>query len=199
MELKYSTFISEEKLGWYIFVNLECPCGKPYQRRKDRIKLDAICISCTRSKGASQHGMCKTPEYKAWGKMKERCNNSKCKSYHNYGGRGILVCDRWLHSFKNFLIDMGMRPSPKHSLDRINNNDNYFPENCKWSTATQQTNNQRKTVFFTYKGKTQSVSEWGREYNIEPFVLHGRINTGWPIEKALNAPVRLRKPNKKVA
>lgn len=83
------------------------------------------------------------PEYKVWAGMRERCNNPNCKSYPNYGGRGITVCDRW-KSFESFLLDMGPRPSAKHTLDRKDTNGNYTPENCRWATWSDQNINKRQ-------------------------------------------------------
>lgn len=80
----------------------------------------------------------RTPEYSSWASMIRRCTNEKAFAYHRYGGRGITVCKRWLNSFENFLSDMGLRPSIKHSLDRINNDGNYEPSNCRWATIDQQ-------------------------------------------------------------
>ena len=83
----------------------------------------------------------RTPEYYAWARMKHRCNNANNKRYHRYGSRGISVCDRWMNSYEAFLEDMGRRPSSKHSIDRIDNDDNYYKENCRWATRTQQGRN----------------------------------------------------------
>lgn len=85
----------------------------------------------------------KTPAYVAWAHMKERCRNSRCRDYPNYGGRGIIVCERWL-KFENFLADMGERPGPGYSLDRKNNDGNYSKSNCRWATRRQQNTNQRQ-------------------------------------------------------
>lgn len=89
------------------------------------------------------HGLGRTPEYKAWRALRYRCNSPLCASYPGYGGRGISVCDRWQRSFRDFLADMGPRPSPDHSIDRINNDGNYEPGNCRWSTMKEQCANRR--------------------------------------------------------
>lgn len=86
----------------------------------------------------------KTPEYTAWRSMKTRCLDPNTHYYKTYGGRGIKICKRWLNSYENFLADMGRRPSPQHSLDRINNDGDYKPSNCRWATKSQQSQNQRE-------------------------------------------------------
>ena len=90
-----------------------------------------------------QHLMSKSPEYKVWSSMKNRCTNEKAEKYRIYGGRGISVCARWLESFSAFYEDMGGRPTGKHSIDRIDNSGGYEPDNCRWSTAKEQRANQR--------------------------------------------------------
>jgi hypothetical protein len=100
----------------------------------------------THSCGCSKivHGLRRTNEYRTWRGIKERCLNPNNKDYINYGGRGITVCERWVNSFENFIKDMGKKPSPELSIDRINNDKGYSPDNCQWATKSQQSRNQRK-------------------------------------------------------
>lgn len=89
------------------------------------------------------HGMSKTLEYRSWKGVLERCRNSSSPHYANYGARGISICERWISSFPNFIEDMGLRPTPGHSIDRINVDGNYEPGNCRWATRSEQQRNKR--------------------------------------------------------
>ena len=130
-----------------------------------------------------------TPTKISWLHMKERCLHEKSGHYKWYGARGIKVCNRWLHSFKNFLADMGEKPQGL-SLDRINNNGNYEPSNCKWSTWGDQANNKRNNIWITFDGKTLSKAQWAREINIDIGTLANRIYHGWSISDALTTHVK---------
>jgi len=129
-------------------------------------------------------------EYTAWSAMKTRCYNKKRRDYKNYGGRGIRVCDEWLHDFEAFYQYIGARPSSKHSLDRIDNDKNYEPENVRWADLVTQHNNTRRSRCITYKGKSHTLAEWSRILNIKYNTLENRINwQHWTIEKAFNSPL----------
>lgn len=123
-------------------------------------------------------------EYRIWSAMKLRVLNDKSTSWKNYGGRGIKVCDRWLQ-FDNFFKDMGPRPSKKHSIDRIDNNGNYEPSNCRWATAFEQMNNCRKNIIFRYDGRTQTLPEWARERGISVTSMSARYYRGWSIDRIM--------------
>jgi len=142
----------------------------------------------------SSHGLAGTRTYRIWAMMIQRCTNpTMVNSWSNYGGRGIKVCERWLHSFENFLKDMGHPPSSKHSIERINNNGDYEPENCCWATRKEQSNNKRSSVFITYQGKTQTVSQWAEELGVNHGMIRHRLKAGVPTEQALSLPPKMNK------
>lgn len=123
--------------------------------------------------------------------MIKRCHNPKDYGYYKYGARGITVCDRWRNSFSNFLEDIGFAPTKKHSIDRINNDGNYEPDNCRWATSVEQARNKRITHSITFNNKTQSITDWARELNINHQTLSARITRyKWSIERALTEPIR---------
>jgi len=138
----------------------------------------------------TRHGMYGTPEYTAWIDMCYRCSDADGNTdYHLYGGRGIKVCDRWRRSFLDFLADMGPRP-PKHTIDRIDNNGNYEPGNCRWATTHQQARNRRDNSRYTYQGRTLCLVEWAESTGIHPQTLARRLWRGWPFDKAITTPLR---------
>jgi len=148
--------------------------------------------------GHSPWGVAPSPTYNTWRGMLDRCRSSTHVSYHNYGGRGIKVCDRWLgdQGFQNFLEDMGPRPSSAHSLDRIDNDGHYCPENCRWADRETQGNNQRTNRLITAFGRTQTLAQWSKEVRISHATLRTRIvKCGWESERALTTPVRARRNN----
>jgi hypothetical protein len=137
------------------------------------------------------HGRTSTPEYGIWSHIIDRCTNQKCPSYKWYGGRGITICERWRLSFVAFLRDMGLRPSPHHTIDRIDNNGPYCPENCRWVTIDQQARNRRNNHVVTLHGKSQTLTDWLQEFHLSEHVYWARVSRyGWPVIRALTTPVR---------
>jgi len=142
------------------------------------------------------HGMIKSLEYRSWISMKQRCFNLNHKYYSNYGGRGITVCDRWKNSFENFFADMGSRISHDYSLDRIDNNKNYFAENCKWSTRKEQINNRRKDFKNRENAKLITINfvsltayKWEKKMGYKIGTIKTRLNRGWSEYDAVMTPV----------
>lgn len=131
------------------------------------------------------HGLRHVPEYAVWNSMKQRCHNPNHSGYYKYGERGVVVCERWRGSFVAFYEDMGPRPSPTHSIDRIENAKGYEPGNCRWATRKEQMNNQTKTHLLTLDGKTQSIAEWCRVTGLNKTTIHRRLNKGLPVEGVL--------------
>ncbi len=117
------------------------------------------------------------PEYNVWAMMRNRCNNPASKDYKNYGGRGISVCPRW-ESFVLFLNDMGARPSPRHTIDRIDNGGNYGPLNCRWATFAEQRRNSRRTINVTIDGETMCLKDWCRRLGVPYGRIFNRISRG---------------------
>jgi len=135
------------------------------------------------------HGQYRSPEHNSWSNMKQRCYDKNHNRFYRYGGRGIKVCDRWLHSFENFLSDMGAKPTSKHTLERKNINGNYEPENCEWATQKEQQNNRSNNAYFTANGKTQSIEQWSAETGIKYRTIMRRIKY-WHKSKVLTVPPR---------
>lgn len=141
-----------------------------------------------------RHGLSKSPIYENWEHMIQRCNNPKYSRYYDYGGRGITICERWL-SFPNFYNDMSASWRSGLTIERIDNSGNYTPENCRWATRKEQSNNTRKNKFIEYLGKTLTISQWADFRGIPRHTLNTRITRGWATGQALgfkarNKPIR---------
>lgn len=155
-------------------------------------KVDGRSLRTTR-----KHGLAKTREWRIWCGIRRRCDDPKSSRYAYYGGRGITVCARWNRSFLAFMQDMGPCPSPKHEVDRKNNNLGYCKGNCRWATRKQQTRNRTDNRYLTFNGVRKLLVEWAEEYCIHREVLWKRVNTlGWDFLTAATTPARHRSPNK---
>ncbi len=131
-----------------------------------------------------KHGMSSTPVYQVWTQMLSRCQCSTAKSYTYYGGRGIEVCARW-QEFQAFLDDMG-EPGLGQSLDRIDNDGPYSPENCRWANKTTQARNQRNTTMLYFRGERKPLTQWAEELGLKDVTIRARLRRGWTVERALS-------------
>ena len=168
----------------------ECDCGNVTDVRIDSLRSGATkscgCLQKERqAASATKHGMNGTPEYNIWQGINQRCSNPSARDFHRYGGRGITVCDRWQKSFSDFFADMGPRPSPDHTIDRIDNDKGYSPENCRWTTWKVQHRNRRDNRLLTFDGRTLCLAAWAEETGIGYQVLYGRLARGYTVEQAL--------------
>jgi hypothetical protein len=130
-------------------------------------------------------------EYQVWRSMRGRCDRSTDRQFRDYGARGIKVCDRWLGptGFVNFIADMGERPSSLHSIDRIDNDGPYSPDNCRWATRSEQQRNTRANRVLTLSGQSLSVAEWAERIGIPQTTISSRLKSGWCAERALTTPI----------
>lgn len=173
----------------------KCSCGKV-----KKLLVKSFLANKTKSCGcfgveilvkrSTKHGACKTKAYRTYRSVLSRCNpKTTVKAIiRDYVSKGITVCDRWKHSFENFLEDMGEPPSLDHSIDRIDNNKGYSPDNCRWATRKEQQTNRSTTRWFTYNGVTMSMKDWADKLNGCESLISNRIKMGWPIEKILSTP-----------
>ncbi len=133
------------------------------------------------------HGMVNSSEYRIWSHIKTRCFNAKSRFYERYGGRGIGMCLAWVDSFESFYDDMGPRPTPRHSIDRIDNDGHYEPGNCRWATPAQQSANRSTVRNFEFNGVTDSIAGWSRRSGVPYPKLYRRLAAGWPFARAIES------------
>lgn len=132
------------------------------------------------------------PEWEAWYQMIRRCEKSTHPNYARYGGRGIKVCERW-HRFESFIADMGPRPDASHTLDRVNNDGNYEPNNCRWATRKEQAINTSTNRLLTVNGRTLCVMEWSRVSGVSHRTIRSRLRLGMSAQDAVFKPSRTRR------
>ncbi len=173
----------------------ECSCGNMKEIAGGKLRDNAIksCGCLQREVAPKQmttHGMHKTRTYGSWSGMRNRCTNENSSDYPRYGGRGIIICDRWLNSFENFFEDMGERPR-NTSIERIDNDKGYNPDNCKWGTVYEQNRNRRDTRLITHNGQTLLPVEWSKLLGGGKNMVGNRLKAGWSDVKAVTTPVSL--------
>lgn len=138
-----------------------------------------------------RHGQTGTPEYRAWMAAISRCESRGHKAYSRYGGRGIVMCPEWRESFEAFYSDMGARPSPRHTLERVDNSSGYNPQNCEWRQWESQNRNRRNTVMVEWRGRIVSLAKLAARAKVDYGNLHRRARQlGWDAEEALRCPLR---------
>lgn len=181
-----------------VAAHVKCDCGvEKVVRGRDLLigysnscgcmqrELTAVKIAArSRTHGQAGHSN-RTSEYIIWSGMKQRCYRPDTESYPNYGGRGITVCERWRESFENFYADMGPRPSPHHTIERIDNDGSYDPANCRWATLREQCNNRRSNRIIKIDGEALTVTEWSRKSGVETHIIFSRLKNGWDERKAV--------------
>lgn len=192
--------IGRKHSGTSIYWLCQCDCGNANEVRASHLREGLIVsCGCHRNEVAAvrriKHGQAsinkgRSREYRSWQSMLERCANPRVNNWHRYAGRGIEVCAAWQSSFENFYADMGPCPI-KCSLDRINNELGYSPENCRWATASQQARNRRNSTAVDWLGKKMTLAELAESTGVPYGALHRRIRSlGWPVDRAVNTPTR---------
>jgi hypothetical protein len=172
-------------------VRCRCDCGTEKVIQRDNLGRTHSCGCIKREmlQAKATHGMSQSPEFRIWADMRQRCQNPSNYRFPEWGGRGVTVCGRWDASFSAFYADMGQRPSSRHSIDRIDNNGHYEPTNCRWATAKQQRENQRRTKMYTFNGMTGTLKDLARHAGIRYSAVHQRVTKmQWPLDKALTKP-----------
>jgi DNA-directed RNA polymerase subunit RPC12/RpoP len=177
-ELRLS-HVAKRGAKYYFYL---CPtCGSQVANRRERGRAALECNRCAHK----THGQSTTREYVAYHAMKQRCYNRNVAGYDDYGGRGITVCAEWLASFEVYRRDMGPRPSPKHSVDRIDCDKGYSPDNCRWATPDVQSRNKQVTVHVTLGSETRVLIDWLKFYRIPPNSYYRRVRRGMTPAQAL--------------
>lgn len=179
----------------------QCDCGNETVVIGSHLGKTIFSCGCYAREKSSErlatHRKSKTRLFHIWQSIKQRCGNPRCHAYADYGGRGIQICDEWSKSFEEFeswALANGYDENAKRgecTIDRIDNNGNYEPSNCRWATMAEQQNNKRSRVEIEWDGRKMSVADWSRETGLTHSTILGRIRRGWSAETALTtAPMR---------
>lgn len=168
---------------------VRCDCGTEFDTLQKNFLSGGNRRSCgCTNRKATTHGKSNAPEYRHWVNMISRAENPNTPSFEHYGGRGIRVCEHWRSDFMNFYGDMGPRPSPKHSIDRIDVNGDYEPSNCRWASSRVQSRNKRTNRIIVFRGRNMPLADAVPPENYNT-VLY-RLKRGWTLEAALTRPIQ---------
>ncbi len=170
--------------------NCQCVCGKQTLVDGSSLKSgNTTSCGCYHKEKSTKHGLYYTSDvYHIFFGIKNRCTNARNKDFPNYGGRGITMCERWINSVETFIKDMGPRPSKKHSVDRIDVNGPYSPENCRWADSSRQQRNRRGVKQLTYNGLTMGQNDWAEHLDLPVSTIAGRLLRGWGVAETLSIP-----------
>lgn len=181
------------------YFHCRCDCGIQKSINRDNLvggrTKSCGCIrsetSAAHCKSMTKHGESRgCSEYYSWRGMRRRCLNRTDKAFKYYGGRGIKICERWASSYEAFIQDMGRKPSPRHSIERKNNDGNYEPGNCVWALPIDQNNNRRGNHLLTVDGETLTVTQWARRVNLSDNIIFNRLRAGYSDIEAVKTPKR---------
>lgn len=187
---------SIDRKSWFC----RCECGVVCTVREENLRSgNTLSCGCLKrelvSTRRTKHGMSRSPEYRSWCHILDRCNNPNDKKFPYYGGQGIK---NLFSSFEEFYEVLGPQPTPQHTVDRYpNNRGNYEPGNVRWATPTEQASNRRSNAYLTLNGQTLTIDEWEKALGWKHGVIHGRLKMGWSVEKTLTTPVKYLKPRMK--
>lgn len=176
-----------------------CDCGRESRAFAQNLRSGNSASCGCAFRPHPKHGQARrgaaTPEYRTWMSIHRRCKNQNTRDWPLYGGRGICVCERWSggDGFANFLADMGERPSDGHSIDRVDADGPYAPENCRWASAAEQAKNKRTSRRVEIGGATELLSDLAARAGMRTDVVARRLGRGWPLARALSAPLRTRR------
>jgi len=197
---KLTALSIDHKSGRRTYWDCRCDCGNHRIVSGDHLRGSEVKDCGCQRKGVAhwvRHGGYNTRLYRIWSLMKERCYNPKRKEYNRYGARNISVCNDW-HDFKLFM-EWALNNGYKDNLtiDRIDNDGNYCPENCRWISRKEQSNNRRVNRYITFNGETKTITEWANDNNLHYYILRKRIDIlGWDFERAISEPVHTNKSQK---
>jgi len=172
-----------------IIVECRCDCGRTKTVRAAHLTHGKICsCGCLRREKNTKHGLHQSAIYNVWNAMIDRCRNPKHKRYSDWGGRGISVCQEW-SDIAIFLKDMG-EPPDGCQIDRINNDGNYEPGNCRWTTAKKNCRNRRSVRLLTYNSETMCVTEWAERLGVNRGTIYDRLRRNWSVIRTLETPFK---------